>query len=85
MTDIQRVMKSSLYVRHFRSTAGRVVLIKRNTTLPDSNRPIVFVGHTWTEAFRKAALHIVTRQPREDRPRTQLERAHLKSKIFLRP
>lgn len=62
MTDIQRVMKSPLYVRHFRSTAGRVVLIKRNATLPDSSWPIVFIGHTWTEAFRKAALHIVTRR-----------------------
>lgn len=62
MTDIQRVMKSSLYVRHFRSTAGRVVLIKRNATLPDNNWPIPFVGHTRAEAFRKAALHIVTQR-----------------------
>lgn len=62
MTDIQRVMKSPLYIRHFRSEDDRVVLIKRNATLPDNNWPIPFVGHTWTEAFRKAALHIVTQR-----------------------
>lgn len=60
MTDAQRVMNSRRYVQHYRAGNQRIVVLDDSNPFHQKRR--IFNGHTWTEAFRKAALHLVTQR-----------------------
>lgn len=67
MTDAQRVMKSRYFTRKYRSGKYYVITLTNQSDWSDdwvANRFTVtsIRGHTWAEAFRKAALHLVTQR-----------------------
>ncbi len=59
MTDAQRVKSNPRFINNYVSSGNkRVVVLQSKWPFPKEH----FYGHTWTEAFRKAALHLVTQR-----------------------